>query len=52
MGQASASSSADSAINAQGAGVLNINQPNYVIWLVIGGGLLLLAYYLRRKGKI
>jgi hypothetical protein len=52
MGQASASSSADSAINATGAGVLNINQPNKIMWLVIAGGLLLLALYLKRKGKL
>jgi hypothetical protein len=52
MGQASASSSADSAINAQGAGVLNINQPNTIMWVVIAGAVLLFALYLKRKGRL
>lgn len=43
MGMGSASSAANSAIDASG-GQLTINKPNYVAWAVVGLGLVLAAY--------
>jgi hypothetical protein len=43
MGQASASSSATSAVDSSG-GALNINQPNVAMWIVLGLGLIIGAY--------
>jgi beta-lactamase regulating signal transducer with metallopeptidase domain len=49
MGQASASAASTSAINSTGGNV-NINQPNYVLW-VIGGIIAILALFAWLKGK-
>lgn len=49
MGKASSSSSATTAIDASG-GNLTINQPNWVMWAVIGLALVLSVYlYVNRK---
>lgn len=50
MGQASASSSSSSGINAAG-GSVNNNKPNYVAWLVIGLAALLAFTWLMKRKK-
>lgn len=47
-GTGSASSSASSAVDASG-GNLNINQPNYVMWAVIGVVALAVFFYFSKR---
>jgi hypothetical protein len=48
MGQASASASSSSGINASGNS-LSINKPNWIAWLVIAFGLVLAYKFLKGK---
>ena len=50
MGMGSASSQANSAIDASG-GQLNINKPNYAVYVVIVVGLVIAAYVFKNWRK-